>query len=220
MNDIHAVFGDNKTTLSERTLNDYVSNIMLPRVPEDETALVSFVKDHAEVLKSMNGQLLHEVKNGVLEGLKNVKPAEPDVPAPAAPAAKPVEGDANAALLAKIEQMELNLSELAKANQLTSDKDKVSNLMTQARAEMKNRNASHDFSLKQTERFLTVSPDMEVNDVVAAWENEYNAFYKQLNSEGIEPLQGGGDFSGKAASKILGDFKADLISKGQIPKAE
>lgn len=225
LKNIHEAFGENKTNLSERTLDDYVSNIMLPRVPEDKEAFEQFMADHVNVIKSINGQVLHEVKKGVLEGLSKVDkkdstPKEETEPVVEEGKTGGDESKVLGAVDAKIAELESMIQKMAAITKEKEDKEKVNSLISEARKTMESKNASHAFTLNQTQRLINVTPDMEVDDVVSAWENEYNAFYKELNSSGTTPLQGGGDFSQKAASKALSDFKAELESRGKIPKTE
>ncbi len=76
---LSALVGEN--SLSERTWNDYLENSVIPFLPNDEESKGDFLNKQANVLKSLNGQLNHEVATRVNEFKKNYKPentAKPD----------------------------------------------------------------------------------------------------------------------------------------------
>ena len=63
--------GLGQTSLSERTIADFVGVL---EVPEDESQHADFFSKQVKILKTLEGQLSHEVASKVDEFKKNYKP--------------------------------------------------------------------------------------------------------------------------------------------------
>lgn len=185
-----------ETGISQRTLDTYLESI-LPTLGEEAGADV--IKAHAEILKSIGGQIRHEKA----EFVKNYKP----------PVAPPVEHGNKEILeaLAKIQADNKALQERLD-NQEKDREQKV--LMAKVLDGMRAKNASDEYVLKNAMRGVELDKDKSVEQLVEDSLKLYDAEYKAARGDGAKPRQGNG--GGGGTDSDLDDFFAEMKKKGKF----
>lgn len=206
-NDLKGLVGQN--SLSERTWGDYIDNSVLPFVPEDETKVSDFLAKHAAALKSLNGQISHDVASKVDEFKKSYKP-EP--PKPADPPKQPGDEKPEWAkeLEAKLAKIESEKTEAEKA----ATKQK---LLSEAQKLMKDQGADNETVIELITPLLKVEENQTAADLAAKGKALYDDKYKKLFGDGYNPASGGG--SGSANKKASNEaYRKHLEETGRIKK--
>lgn len=194
-----------QTSLSDRTLTDYV-NAHLPEGEPDD----AYFDKHAGFLKSLNGQYSHDVAAEVNEFKKNYKP-QPDKPKEETPP----KGDDE--LLKRLEALEMARENEKKANALNSIRAEVKAKAT----ELKVANKAIWNDVAET---IQVKEDATSEDLLAEVKKTYEKKLKQYTGEGAIPYGGdqksGATVSAEEAKAKVEAFKEKQRARGKLPKKE
>ncbi len=185
------------TSLSDRTIAEYVS-LNLPDAgsePDD-----AYFTKHAGVLKSLSGNLSHDVSVAVDDFKKKWKPTPTPKPDPA-PEPEGLEGVLKAlqGYQAKIEEMEKKLSESEK-------KSASKELMLQVKAKMQEQGAKDAYVLEKTIAAADFGDETDVEKLTKSMLEKYDAEYTACRGNGSAPRVLRNDGNGSGASKEIDDF--------------
>lgn len=198
-----------KTSLSERTLSAYAENT-LKLVGDDSKVDDAFLEAHASILKTMEGQLSHEISSGIekwKEGNNLKKEGGEDDPNEILELMKQIRED-NAALKAMLDE----------ADKKQGQKDYKARLMS----EMRSKGAENEYILKQTLGQKEFDTAKSVEDAVEESLKAYDANYKSCFGDGATPRgnSGNGTDGNDTGSKALDAFFDRKAAEGKFPKAE
>lgn len=198
-----------KTSLSERTLSAYAENT-LKLVGDDSQVDDAFLEAHASILKTMEGQLSHEISSGIekwKEGNNLKKEGGEDDTNEILELMKQIRED-NAALKARLDE----------ADKKQGQKDYKARLMS----EMRSKGAENEYILKQTLGQKEFDTAKSVEDAVEESLKAYDANYKSCFGDGATPRgnSGNGTDGNDTGSKALDAFFDRKAAEGKFPKAE
>lgn len=204
-----------KTSLSERTLNSYVENIV-KLVSDDSQVNDDFLTSHVGILKSIEGQLSHEIAEG-LKGKGGGKPN--NEPTPNQNQTQGGQGDES---MKKILDM---ISEIKKENsELRARLDEEKTTRTESSYKraisdaMKQKGAKNDYILKQVIAKKKFDVNKSVEDSVKEALEDYDTEYKSCFGDGAAPrgsgIQGQG---GEDIKKSLDAFFEKKANEGKFP---
>lgn len=198
-----------KTSLSERTLSAYAENT-LKLVGDDSQVDDAFLEAHASILKTMEGQLSHEISSGI-EKWKEGNNLKKDGG----------EGDTNEILELMKQIREDNAAlkaRLDEADKKQGQKDYKARLMS----EMRSKGAENEYILKQTLGQKEFDTAKSVEDAVEESLKAYDANYKSCFGDGATPRgnSGNGTDGNDTGSKALDAFFDRKAAEGKFPKAE
>lgn len=194
-----------KTSLSERTLSAYAENT-LKLVGDDSKVDDAFLEAHASILKTMEGQLSHEISSGI-EKWKEGNNLNKDGTNEILELMKQIRED-NAALKARLDE----------ADKKQGQKDYKAKLMS----EMRSKGAENEYILKQTLGQKEFDTAKSVEDAVEESLKAYDANYKSCFGDGATPRgnSGNGTDGNDTGSKALDAFFDRKAAEGKFPKAE
>lgn len=198
-----------KTSLSERTLSAYAENT-LKLVGDDSKVDDAFLEAHASILKTMEGQLSHEISSGIekwKEGNNLNKEGDEDGTNEILELMKQIRED-NAALKARLDE----------ADKKQGQKDYKARLMS----EMRSKGAENEYILKQTLGQKEFDTAKSVEDAVEESLKAYDANYKSCFGDGATPRgnSGNGTDGNDTGIKALDAFFDRKAAEGKFPKAE
>lgn len=200
------------TSLSERTLGDYVANI-LPTVTSDEQVNDTFYAAHVGILKSLEGQFNKDVADRVKiaqsEWEKNhPKPQTNPNPNPTDPKNEP--NKELKEMKAMIVAMQQKLDDADKA---TLEK----NLLESVKSAMKAKGATDDAVMLYTFKGESIDTTKSVDELTESYLKTYDANYKTLRGDGASPRNGDGNPNPKE-DKFLDDYFARKAAEGKFPE--
>ena len=193
-----------QTSLSERTLNDYVDN-NLPT----EGAEFDFDR-HVKILKSLNGNFSADVAAQVEDFKKNYKPS------PSTTETQQKGGDPD--LLKRIEQLEGKLAESEKHAS-------ASYLRSEVIAKGKSLKVANEAIWEDAVKAVQIGDNATSDDVTAEAKKQYERMLKRYVGEGAAPYGSSGrQGASKEAEKEMADrreaFKEKMRRSGKLPKKE
>lgn len=200
------------TSLSERTLSEYVANI-LPTITSDEQVNDTFYAAHTAILKSLEGQLNKDVADRVKvaqsEWEKNRQTPTPNPnPNPTDPKNEP--NSILQEMQAAITSMQKKLEEAEKA--------KVSeNLLASVKSAMKAKGATDEAVMMFTFKGENIDTTKSVDELTESYLKTYDANYKTLRGDGASPRNGDGNPNPKE-DKFLDDYFARKANEGKFPE--
>ena len=198
--------GLGQTSLSERTISDFASVL---EIPEDESLHSEYFSKQIKILKTVEGQLSHDVATKVEDFKKNFKPAEQ-------PKQEPKNNEDEIPdyvkelrdKLASIENKELEKQKSVQSEQLINS----------AYEDAKKSGAENEAVLKIVKRFVSVedgdTPISLKNKIVA----QYNETYQELYGEGAAPSSSSGGSGNKKAS--IESTKAYFKQTGRLKETK
>lgn len=200
------------TSLSERTLGDYVANI-LPTVTSDEQVNDTFYAAHVGILKSLEGQFNKDVADRVKiaqsEWEKNHPKPQPNPnPNPTDPKNEPNK---------ELEKMK---AVIAAMQQKLDDADKATltkNLLENVKSAMKAKGATDDAVMLYTFKGESIDTTKSVDELTESYLKTYDANYKTLRGDGASPRNGDGNPNPKE-DKFLDDYFARKAAEGKFPE--
>lgn len=200
------------TSLSERTLGDYVANI-LPTVTSDEQVNDTFYAAHVGILKSLEGQFNKDVADRVKiaqsEWEKNHPKPQPNPnPNPTDPKNEPNK---------ELEEMK---AMIAAMQQKLDDADKATlakNLLESVKSAMKAKGATDDAVMLYTFKGESIDTTKSVDELTESYLKTYDANYKTLRGDGASPRNGDGNPNPKE-DKFLDDYFARKAAEGKFPE--
>lgn len=198
-----------KTSLSERTLSAYAENT-LKLVGDDSQVDDAFLEAHASILKTMEGQLSHEISSGIekwKEGNNLKKEGGEEHTNELLELVKQIREE-NAAMKARLDE----------ADKKQGQKDYKAKLV----AKMRSKGAENEYILKQTLGQKEFDTAQSVEDAVEESLKAYDANYKSCFGDGATPRgnSGNGTDGNATGSKALDAFFDRKAAEGKFPKAE
>ena len=200
------------TSLSERTLSEYVGNV-LPTITSDEQVNDTFYAAHIAILKSLEGQLNKDVADRVKmaqsEWEKNRQTPNPNPnPNPTDPKNEPNKEleDMKAMIVAMQQKLE------------AADKAKLSSdLLASVQSAMKVKGATDEAVLMFTFKGENIDTTKSVDELTESYLKTYDANYKTLRGDGASPRNGDGNPNPKE-DKFLDDYFARKANEGKFPE--
>ena len=206
------------TSLSDRTITDYVNNNLLEDGKEPDDA---YFERHSSVLKSISGNFNKDVADKVDEFKKNYKPSEK--PVETIKAEEPKENDSDKhyqELLDKYAEMEKRLNEKEK---LESQAIYKKNLAEKFKAEIENKGLVYDpvyyraIELEHGEFDTTKDSASQVTEMLP----KYEKMFTDNNRNGAIPFRKeGGSGMSDSGNKNLDSFFERKADEGKMPKKE
>ena len=205
------------TSLSDRTITDYVNNNLLKDGEEPDEA---YFERHSNVLKSISGNFNKDVADKVDEFKKNYKPTEKPEPQKAE---EPKEKDSDnhyQELLDKYAEMEKRLNEKEKAESQIIYKR---NLAEKFKSEIENKGLVYDpvyyraIELEHGEFDTTKDAASLVTEILP----KYEKMFTDNNRNGAIPFRKeGGSGMSDSGNKNLDSFFERKADEGKMPKKE
>lgn len=200
------------TSLSERTLSEYVGSIM-QTITSDEQVNDTFYAAHVGILKSLGGQFNKDVADRVnaakSEWEKNhPEPPQPN-PNPTEPKNEPnKENEELKAMIAK-------LTERLDAQ----DKQKAENdLLNSVKTAMKAKGATDEATLLFTFKGESIDTTKSVDELTESYLGKYDANYKTLKGDGASPRSANG--STPKEDSYIDDYFARKALEGKFPESK
>lgn len=200
------------TSLSERTLGDYVANI-LPTVTSDEQVNDTFYVAHVGILKSLEGQynkdVADRVKAAQSEWEKNHPDPQPNPnPTPTDPKNEP--SNEYAEIKAALAAMQQKLDE--------ADKAKLANeMLNSVKSAMKAKGATDEAVMLYTFKGESIDTTKSVDELTESYLKTYDANYKTLRGDGASPRNGDGNLKPQDDS-FMKNFFAQKAAEGKFPE--
>ena len=212
-----------KTSLSKRTLSAYAENT-LKLVGDDSQVDDAFLEAHSSILKTVEGQLSHEISSGIekwKEG-NNLKKDGNDLKKEGNDLKKEGGEDDTNEILELMKQIREDnaalKARLDEADKKQGQKDYKARLMS----EMRSKGAENEYILKQTIGQKEFDTTKSVEDAVEESLKAYDANYKSCFADGATPRgnSGNGTDGNDTGSKALDAFFDRKAAEGKFPKAE
>lgn len=201
-----------KTSLSERTLSEYVGNI-LPTIQSDEQVNDTFYAAHVGILKSLDGQLNKDVADRVKLAQSEWEKAHSVIPQPNPnPPAEPQDEPNGilAEMKAAIAAMQAKLEE--------SEKAKFSeNLLASVKQAMKAKGATDEAVMLYTFKGESIDTTKSVDELTESYLKTYDANYLTLRGNGASPRNGEGS-PNPQEDKFLDEYFAKKAMEGKFPE--
>lgn len=200
------------TSLSERTLSEYVGNV-LPTITSDEQVNDAFYVAHVGILKSMEGQLNKDVadrvKSARSEWEKNHPTPTPNPnPNPTDPKNEPNK---------ELEEMKSMIAAMQQKLD-AADKAKLSSeLLANVKSAMKAKGATDEAVMLYTFKGESIDTTKSVDELTESYLKTYDANYKTLRGDGASPRNGDGNPTAKE-DKFLDDYFARKAAEGKFPE--
>jgi hypothetical protein len=194
--------GLGQTSLSDRTITDFASVL---EVPEDEAAHADFFAKQIRVLKTLEGQLSHEVATKVDDFKKNYKPEDAKKEEP-----KKKEDEIPSWAKEFMEKAKANEQKELEAQKAAQREQVISEAYEQA----KNSGADAEPVLKIVKQLIKVEDGDTALSVKSKIVELYNKTYKELYGEGAAPVFSSGGSGNKKAS--IERYKQHLVQSGRI----
>lgn len=180
--ELHGKVGEN--SLSARTWDDYLEHSVIPFLPTEEDKISEYLNSHANVLKSINGQLNHEVASKVNEFKKTYKPEEPNV--------EPVSTQQPEIKETKLDELEARLSKFEQAEIAKNEVSTRTKKLEEVKTLMKEQGASHETVLNLIIPQLEISKDTTLQDLAKKGKQLYDKAYSDLYGDTYVPAFGTG----------------------------
>lgn len=200
------------TGLSERTLSEYVGNL-LPTITSDEQVNDAFYVAHVGILKSMEGQLNKDVADRVKsarsewEKTRQTPTTNPN-PNPTDPKNEPNK---------ELEEMKSMIAAM-KQKLEAADKAKLSSeLLANVKSAMKAKGATDEAVMLYTFKGESIDTTKSVDELTESYLKTYDANYKTLRGDGASPRNGDGNPTAKE-DKFLDDYFARKAAEGKFPE--
>lgn len=195
-----------KSGCSERTIETYVNNIMLPE--EESGVTEEFYNAHLNILKSLGGQMSADIAHQVAEFKKNYKPTPTPEPTPA-PAPQP-------ALPPEFEQFQKEVREFMASHKADDDRAKREAVLAQVRKNLIEQGASDDFVLDYV--FMSKAGGIDyaagAEDITKQLRAEYDTQFSRSRRETGVPF---GGYNGGGTATLSAEQKAEVV-KGNHEK--
>lgn len=199
------------TSLSERTLSEYVANI-LPTITSDEQVNDTFYAAHVGILKSLAGQLNKDVAdrvNAAKEEWEKTHPSPQPNPNPTPTEPKNEPNKEFEEIKAALKAMQQKLDEAEKAK-LTSS------LLENVKSAMKAKGATDEAVMLYTFKGEQIDTTKSVDELTESYLRNYDANYRTLRGDGASPRNGDGNPKPQE-DKFLDDYFARKAAEGKFP---
>lgn len=199
------------TSLSERTLSEYVGNI-LPTITSDEQVNDTFYAAHVGILKSLAGQLNKDVADRVKVAQSEWEKAHPTPPNP-----NPTEpkDEPNK----EFEEMKSMIVAMQQKLEATEKAKLASELMVNVQSAMKAKGATDEAVLLYTFKGEILDTTKSVDEHTESYLKAYDANYKTLRGDGASPRNGDGNRNPKE-DNFLDDYFARKATEGKFPESK
>lgn len=202
------------TGLSERTLSEYVANI-LTTITSDEQVNDTFYAAHVGILKSMAGQLNKDVADRVKVAQSEWEKNHPNPQTPPNPNPSDPKNEPNK----EYEEMKAMLAAMQKR---MDDADKATlekSLLENVKSAMKTKGATDEAVMLYTFKGVSVDTTKSVDELTESFLKEYDANYRTLRGDGASPRNGDGNPNPRE-DKFLDDYFAKKAAEGKFPESK
>ena len=187
-----------KTSLSERTISDYINANLPAEGTEPDDA---YWGKHSAILKSLSGNFSADVAAQVEDFKKNYKPSPANNEPP----------KSNPEPNKEVEELKKTVADLTKRLDEKESKQAQEQLMSQVKAEMKKQGATDEYVLKQTLRGVILDTKKSIADLAKELLTAYDSEFTACRGKGAAPRNGGA--SGGAKDKPFGGYFAQKKAK-------
>ena len=200
------------TSLSERTLSEYVGNV-LPTITSDEQVNDAFYVAHVGILKSMEGQLNKDVADRV----KSARSEWEKTHQTPTPNHNPNSTDQKDETNKELEEMKSMIAAMQQKLD-AADKAKLSSeLLANVKSAMKAKGATDEAVMLYTFKGESIDTTKSVDELTESYLKTYDANYKTLRGDGASPRNGDGNPTAKE-DKFLDDYFARKAAEGKFPE--
>lgn len=197
-----------KTGLSDRTVDDYATRVATLNAEVELTD--AFTEAHAAVLRSVSGNLSHDIAAGIEDWKKQHPTADPK---PAAPTGLE-------AVLSRLEAMAKEQTALKERLDGTAKEAAEKTYRESLLAELRKQGAKNEYLLTQAVAGKALDTEKPVAEAAGDYLAAYDAAYKQCFGEGAAPRHGDGGSGGGGGGKALDAFFSKKAAEGKMPKAD
>lgn len=202
------------TSLSERTLSEYVANI-LPTITSDEQVNDTFYTTHASILKSIEGQFNKDVADRVKAAKSEwEKTYQNPKPNPNPTPTEPKDGQNSI-----LEEMQAAIASMKKQLEDAEKAKHSENLLASVKSAMKAKGATDDAVMLYTFKGESIDTTKSVDELTESYLKTYDANYKTLRGEGASPRNGDGNPNPKE-DDFLKNFFAQKAAEGKFPEVK
>lgn len=173
-----------ENSLSTRTWDDYLEHSVIPFLPVEKDKVEDFLNRHANVLKSINGQLNHEIASKVNEFKKAYNPE--------VPATETIQTTQPETKDKKLDELETRLSKFEQAEKEKREAVNKAKKLDEAKKLMKEQGASHEAVLNLVVPQLEVSDETTLQDLAKRGKQLYDKAYSDLYGDTYVPAYGTG----------------------------
>jgi hypothetical protein len=200
------------TSLSERTLSEYVGNV-LPTITSDEQVNDAFYVAHVGILKSMEGQLNKDVADRVKSARSEWEKTHPTP----TPNPNPNPTDPKDEPNKELEEMKSMIAAMQQKLD-AADKAKLSSeLLANVKSAMKAKGATDEAVMLYTFKGESIDTTKSVDELTESYLKTYDVNYKTLRGDGASPRNGDGNPTAKE-DKFLDDYFARKAAEGKFPE--
>lgn len=192
-----------KTSLSERTLSTYAEN--LSKIVGDDSQIDdNFLSSHANILKSIEGQISHDITDGI-ENWKT----------------KQTPDKSNDEILSALAEIKEDNKRLKERLDSAENKNAQEDFRNSVKNAMRNKGAKNDYILKQIVSQKDFDLKKSVDDVVEDMLKEYDESFKSCFGNGASPREseGNGSNGEEAIKKTLDSFFEKKANEGKFPSS-
>lgn len=186
-----------ETNLSQRTISEYAKSIM-PLVTSDEVVNDAFLETHGNILKTIGGQLRHDLASGIEDFKKNYKP-EPKQKQDVVQQ----DDDKYAKLMNEMKELKDSLAKKDAEAAKNAVMHQVSTLLAEKIKEATG-SEPNAFVFKNTVRDIEIGEKPNISQIVKDAQKAYDENLKAAGLEPDSPHYNGGGGSGK--NKTLDSF--------------
>ena len=204
------------SNLSNRTLETYAEQ-MASAMGENFSISDEFVDNQTNILKSIGGQLSHDISVGIEDWKKSNPTTTTTTTTQGGNKLQPQSGEPSeyAKLLEKLNSLEERLDGEASAKKLTEYKSKLTNAL-----KAKLGKDSNDYIISNVVNSTELNVEKDIDSILGDIEQSYNAEYKKCFGNAAKPAnpQPGGT-SGRTdeQNSRLNSFKDRMRSRGLLP---
>ncbi|PXV62371.1 hypothetical protein CLV62_12060 [Dysgonomonas alginatilytica] len=210
--DLKGLVGE--TSLSQRTWDDYLEHSVMPFLPTEEDKIGDYISKHANALKSMDGQLNHDVAEKVNDFKKSYKPIAVNSQQPTVD--NPDKSGLQNADNEKLTDLESRMQRFEKAEAEKKEAVLKTEKLDEAKKLMQEQGASHETVLNLILPQLQPTEEISVSDLAKKGKEMYDKAYADLyGGDSYVPAFGGG--SSNSSTKTSKDaYMKHLRETGRI----
>lgn len=193
-----------QTSLSERTLTEYVNNVLPAEGVEPDEA---YFTSHVGILKALGGQYNHDIAEYQRQNPYRQQQQHQD---------PPVENPEIAALKQQMQQMQDQLKQERSGNAIAA----VRAALSGKGDELKVRNKA---IWEDAVKSLSIKEGDTVDSILATAKSSYEAMQKRYLGDGAQPYGSGKSdpsTDAEAQKKLREAYRQKLIEDGKIPSGE
>lgn len=197
-----------ENSLTDRTWNEYLDNLVIPDFPTDESKMDDYLKRHANTLKSINGQLNNQIAVQVNEFKKNFKPES---------ASNPNEDDKSKTQQNdKLSDIEKRLSRFEKQEAEKEEAFLRTKKLNEVKELIRKEGGTNDVILNLISWQLNVTNESSVSELAIQGKDLYDKTCSALHTNDSYVPVRGNTFSGGIPQKDKDAYLSHLKETGRL----